>query len=86
MIRDFYATAPADVKPGDVFLVGLKAMVQYDGSVRLYRFRLNDPDVLDSLNCGEEPQGAWLPLGLGHEYTLAITSHVLPVLTGRQIE
>lgn len=77
-VKDFYMTTPADVEPGDIFLVGLKAMVQYDGSVRLYRFRVEDAPV-----SGGVPQGAWVMVP--EEYAEAITEHIMPVLTGRRL-
>lgn len=50
-IKSFYSAN--DVKPGDVFVVTVKVMVQYNGTYRLYRCPYPDADV------GEDgtPQG-----------------------------
>jgi hypothetical protein len=46
-IKNFYTATT--IEPGDVFLVTIKAMVQYDGSYRLYR--------CPAVRIGGEPQG-----------------------------
>jgi hypothetical protein len=42
-IKNFYTATSAE--PGDVFLVTIKAMVQYDGSYRLYRCPYKGDDM-----------------------------------------
>jgi hypothetical protein len=42
-VKNFYTANTA--KPGDVFLVVIKAMVQYDGTYRLYRCPYNGDDI-----------------------------------------
>ena len=43
MIKNFYTANTAE--PGDVFLVTVKAVVQYDGSYRLYRCPYLNDDI-----------------------------------------
>ena len=42
-VKNFYTANTAE--PGDVFLVVIKAMVQYDGTYRLYRCPYEGNDV-----------------------------------------
>lgn len=42
-VKNFYTANTAE--PGDVFLVVIKAMIQYDGSYRLYRCPYNGDDI-----------------------------------------
>ena len=42
-VKNFYTANK--VEPGDVFLVVIKAMVQYDGSYRLYRCPYEGDDI-----------------------------------------
>ena len=59
-IKNFYTATSAE--PGDVFLVTIKAVVQYDGTYRLYRCpaevdRVPDGDRLYDGDRDEEPFG-----------------------------
>lgn len=48
-IKNFYTAT--SVEPGDVFVVTVKAMIQYDGTFKLYRCPYPTPEYED------EPQG-----------------------------
>lgn len=49
-IKNFYTAT--SVEPGDVFVVTVKAMIQYDGTFKLYRCPYPTPEYER-----EEPQG-----------------------------
>jgi len=64
-VKNFYTANTAE--PGDVFLVVIKATVQYDGTYRLYRCPYEGNDV---------PEGD--PIYNDHDYDLAEV--IFPVL------
>jgi len=43
MIKDFYTAH--EVEPGDVLVVTVKVMVQYDGAYKIYRCPYPDPEI-----------------------------------------
>jgi hypothetical protein len=50
-IKNFYSANSAE--PGDIFVLVLKATVQYNGTYRLYRCRWPDPEIGED----DSPQG-----------------------------
>lgn len=54
--KNFYTAN--SVEPGDIFIVTLKAMVQYSSAIRLYRCPWPKAEIGDD----GSPQGDWLPL------------------------
>ena len=44
-VVDAYEISPSDIRPGDVMMFVVKAMVGHDGTYRIYRCRYNGSDV-----------------------------------------
>jgi len=75
-MKNFYTTRPNEVERGDVYVVVVKALVDYEGRIRVYRCAWPHE---------YEPQGDKLYAPMGDDYRVSQTAyHLFPVLSQAQ--